>query len=179
MPPKWRKNRKRRYGKKRTGVKKQVERNKRAIDRLEDEVETKYLTAALAQGPKNYCGQNYIIGGVDALGNYNQLGGLEKYNPSQTGSVPASYNWQPACFQPLYCKQGVGEQQRIGEYIKMKWLNLKGTISAWSAQSNGTNTQTSVNYALKSTIQRVKMVVVLDKAPPYSEFSPSDCVQLR
>lgn len=161
-----RRPRKRRYKKKHKALSKQVKSNKRAIDKLEDAQETKYLTAQLALGPQNYCGQNYVIGGVDAIGNYNQLGGLDKYNPSLTGSVPVSYNWQPACFQPLRCTQGVGEQQRVGEYIKMKWLNLKGTISAWNADCNGTNAQTNFDYSTSTRSQRVKMIVVLDKAPP-------------
>lgn len=152
--------------KKRKNLKKTVEKNKRAIKRIEDGIETKYLTAEVANGNSNYCGQNYTIGGVDAIGNYNQLGGLEKYNPAQQGTPPNSYNWQPACFQPLRCTQGTGEQQRVGEYIKMKWLNLKGTISAWNANSNGVNSSTNFDYTTSSRIQRVKMIVVLDKAPP-------------
>ena len=168
MPGNWKKRRPVRKRRKKRGkpLSKQVKSNKRAIDRLEDAQETKYLTAQLAQGPQNYCGQNYVIGGVDAIGNFNQLGGLEKYNPAQSGTVPVSYNWQPACFQPLRCTQGVGEQQRIGEYIKMKWLNLKGTISAWNAESNGVNAQSNYDYTTSTRIHRVKMIVVLDKAPP-------------
>lgn len=170
MPGKWksrRYRRRRRWGKKRkTGVKKQVERNKRAIDRLEDATETKYLTRYQASGLLQYAGQLAVFSGVDCFGNINQLQGLNKYDPSTTGTVPISYNFQPALLQPLRCIQGVSEGQRVGEFIKMKWLNLKGTVSAYAAQSNGTNSTTNVNFASKPAIQRVKMLVILDKNPP-------------
>ena len=137
--------------------------NRRAIKRIKSNVEVKYLTKGSAQESNNWTGQT-AVAYPDCAGCSNQLLGLSTSTPSTQGTAPAAFNFRPFVLRPLYCKQGDEEGQRISEYINMKWINIKGSVTAWSSSQNG-QAPNGNNYSARNMMQKMRIFVVLDTAP--------------
>lgn len=136
----------------------------RMVKKLKGDVEIKYMTGTNALPQTNYAGQTLICN-PDCLGCPNQLAGLLPADPSTQGTAPAAYDYRSIVMQPLRCVQGDNEGQREGEYINMKWINLKGSVSAYPASMNGTSTN-GIDYRGRAAKQEVKFIVCLDTSPP-------------
>lgn len=139
--------------------------NRKAIKKLKSTPEVKYLTKGVAQESNNWTGQS-LIAYPDCIGFNNQLNGLSIIAPGTQGTAPAAFNFKPIVMRPCYCEQGVEEGQRISEYIDMKWINIKGSVTAFSSESNG-SAPNGTSYAARGTKQTVRIVVVLDTSPRY------------
>lgn len=137
--------------------------NRRAIKRIKSNVEIKYLTKGSAQESNNWTGQT-AVAYPDCIGCSNQLLNLTTSTPTTPGTAPLAFNFRPFILRPLYCKQGTEEGMRISEYINMKWINIKGSVTAWSAGQNGTSPNGQI-YGSRNQRQKMRIFVVLDTAP--------------
>lgn len=145
-------------------VSRTVQSNRKLIKKLKRKTEVKYLTASPALSTNNYTGQQAICY-PDCVGFNNRLIGINPLTPGTPGTAPPAFVFVPTIIRPLFCRQGTDEGQRIGEYISMKWITIKGRISAAPASQNGTAPNGSV-YTSRPMMQKVHMVVALDSSPP-------------
>lgn len=139
--------------------------NRKSIKRINRKIETKYATKHVCSATNNYTGQLLVASGVDCMGMPNQLSGLVGNNPNIAGTPNATWSSNSLVMRPICLPLGDDEGQRVGEYINMTWLNIKGFVSAWPASCNGTNPSTNVNFGDRPQRQRVRIVVVLDTQP--------------
>lgn len=147
--------------------------NKNAIKRLNSSIERVYVTSQVALEGSSYVGQLLNIKGLDCLGCPNQLSGISLATPTTQGTAPATFNYKPVVLRPIAVQQMTPtlvtqypSQTRKGEDIEMKWLTIKGSVSAYASSSNGTNPTTTVDYRSRPAIQKVRFHLVLDRAPP-------------
>lgn len=158
----WRRRNRRRKG---GLIPRTVQSNRRAIKKLKNAPEVKYLTKGVAQESNNWTGQSAVCY-PDCIGFNQQLNGISITDPNTQGTLPAAFNFKPICMRPLYCFQGDGEGQRIAEYIQMKWINIKGSVTGFSCESNGVAAN-GTGYGSRNFQQTVRLLVVLDESPRY------------
>lgn len=139
--------------------------NRKAIKKLKNAPEVKYLTSGVCQESNNWTGQT-LVAYPDCVGFNNQLNGISNIDPNNAGTAPNSFNFKPIVMRPLYCFQGDGEGQRIAEYIQMKWINIKGSVTSFACESNGV-APNGTNYNSRAMKQTVRLIVVLDKSPRF------------
>lgn len=154
----WRNRRRRRKGGlvARTAVS-----NRRQIKRIKGDIEVKYMTRMVATPESNYCGQ-LLTTSVDCTGCPNKL---TMWAPTTPPGLSAAFIWQPIAVRPICLPQGDNEGNRLGEYINMKWICMKGTVSAYPAKYNATNPTTNIGYAGLPSKQTVRFIVTLDTNP--------------
>lgn len=160
----WRRRRRRRKG---GLVSRTALSNRRAIKKIRSSREVKYATAKQATLTNNFVGQHAIFS-PDVFGFNNQ--GL--VTPTWSGGsmtvppVPVAANvWKCCNLKPLCIEQGSGSDEREGEYVQLRWLNIKGTASSYNSRYNGTGPTSGYDYKNMPQRQRVRLVVVLDTAP--------------
>lgn len=141
--------------------------NRRAIKQIKSSREVKYATAKQAGLTNNFVGQ-HVIFSPDVFGFNNQ--GM--VTPTWTGGamtvppVPLGANvWKCCNLKPLCIPQGDGSGEREGEYVQLRWINIKGTASSYNARYNGTGPTSGYDYKNMPQRQRVRIVIVLDTAP--------------
>lgn len=134
------------------------------IRQLSSKREVKYMTQKVANETNNYTGQILAVGGLDSIGCENQLVNLSTNTPGVQGTIPATYSFYPVCLRPLLCVQGTDEGERLGEYINMKWITIKGWSSSYPASNNGTSSNGTV-YTGRPAMQTVRLIVCLDQSP--------------
>ena len=135
--------------------------NRRAIKKVNSGVEVKYMTRMVSNADTNFCGQIFADN-VDCTGCNNKL---TLWTPTTPPAGAASFSWQPIAIRPICLPQGVGEGQRVGEYINMRWLNIKGTVSAYPAKFNAVNPTTTIGYTGLPSKQTIRLIVCLDTSP--------------
>lgn len=144
-----------------------VQANRKSIKLLKSSREINYATAKQATISNNFVGQHAIFN-PDVFGFDNQ--GMQtpvwSGGSMTTPPVPMGANvWKCCNLKPLCIPQGDGSGMRIGEYVQLRWLNIKGTASAYNARYNGTGPTSGYDYKNMPQRQRVRLIVVLDTAP--------------
>lgn len=141
--------------------------NRRAIKQIRSSREVKYATSEQATDINNFVGQHAIIH-PDCYGFDNQGMQTPIWGGGAMTTPPApltAITWKTCNIKPLCIKQGDGSQQRVGEYIQLRWINIKGSASSYNARYNGTGPTSGYNYKFMPQRQRVRLIVVLDTAP--------------
>lgn len=141
--------------------------NRRSIKKIKSSREVNYATAEQASLTNNMCGQHAIFN-PDVFGFDNQgmdtptwTGGSMTVPPTPLGSL----TWKTCCLKPLVIPQGDGSGKRKGEYVQLRWINIKGTASSYNARYNGTGPTSGYDYKNMPQRQRFRIIVVLDTAP--------------
>ena len=153
--------------------------NSRKIDRLKGDTEVRYMTKHIASEQSSWNGQQMICY-PDCTGCSNQLAGLSIQTPGTPGTPPGTFNYIPIVMRPLrnyhISQPSASEGARLGEYINMKWFNIKGSVSAYSSAFNGTSSNGTI-YTNRPMIQQVRIIVALDTSPPNYDQSNTTVYQ--
>lgn len=171
----WRRRKRRQRG---SLLQRQALSNRRGIKAINRKIETKYATAAVALDTNNYTGQQLTVAGLDCCGFPNQLANVNAFNAQTQGTINPNWSSNSVVMRPCVVKNGIGEGQRVGEDIHMTWLNIKGSVSAYSSGINGTSNVNAVSWADKPRKMKVRLVVVLDTQPVGWEPIPSPGAQV-
>lgn len=139
--------------------------NRKSIKRINRKIETKYASRHVCLDTNNYTGQQLTVAGLDCCGFPNQLAGVNMFNAMTQGTINPNWSSNSVVMRPICVENGIGEQQRVGEDITMAWLNIKGSVSAYSSGINGVSNVNAVSWADKPRKQKVRLVVVLDTQP--------------
>ena len=141
--------------------------NRTAIKKLKSSREVKYATAKQASLTNMFVGQ-HVIFDPDIWGFSNQNMDTPVWSGGSMTQPPTALtplNWKTCCLKPLCIPQGVTDSTRLGEYVQLRWLNIKGTASAYNARYNGQGALSGYDYKNMPQYQRVRILVVLDTAP--------------
>lgn len=159
----WRNTKK---GRKPSAVVRQTEANRKAIKNLKTSRELKCTSSVAAIAETNWSGcfiarpvpvDNYGLGMNSLSWQGNTTAHLPDTSPSSGISNPF---YLPVWQQPVYIEQGDGENQRIGNEVKMHRMVCKLMITGGDSQENG---------GIFSKIvfpQKMHFFVLLDTAPP-------------
>lgn len=153
--------------------------NRKAIKTLKSTIETNYAVGKLCTLANQLTGQ-HLITDVDAVGFCNTNMTTPTWTgtpPVMTGPVYDTFNWRPLIMKPLYIPQSttgtsvVGTRQ--GNEVQLKWISIKGNVSAYPAIYNGKGQTTGYNYNARPMRQRVRIYVIHDSDPSVDRLQTS------
>lgn len=154
--------------------------NRKDIKKLKQTFETNYASGIVCSIDNMFTGQ-YLATDVDAVGFANTNVTTPTWSgtpPVMTGPVYDTFNWKPIVMKPLaipHIKASAGafisdQGYRKGQEVQLKWISIKGTVSAYPAIYNGKGAQTGYNYNARPMRQRVRIYVLHDSQPTGSQL---------
>ena len=161
----WRRKRRPRQ---KSALVRQTEANRKAIKELKETREVKYERDIVANAQNNFIGQTLVAQVVDNYGLCQDSQNWVALTPPLNGYLNDIELYSPLWVCPTVIKkQGVSANDRIGNEVTMRSLNIKGCMIPGSAFVNGGI------YLGMPQKQFLHMYVLLDKSPPQENTTGS------